>query len=287
VTEPLPRKCFAFLQDAELSVKRIFCVSSSLPALPFELADAARSEAELASNASYVRVGQDTRLDNRIIDLRTRANAAIMRIASGVCQLFREALLAEGFTEIHTPKLIASASEGGADVFKLGYFGKDAFLAQSPQLYKQMVLSGDMDRVFEIGPVFRSENSHTHRHLCEFTGLDMEMTFNESYHEVLDMMDYMFTYIFDGLNFRFRKEIEAVREQYPFEDLKYKTRNSLRLTFSEGVAILKKRGPLILEKRIAASTDEREIAKMREHIAKINAHGAAPAAYSYDVSTST
>jgi len=111
------------------------------------------------------------------------------------------------FIEIHSPKLIGAASEGGASVFKLDYFerescklfflsfffffflggipfpGKD-FLAQSPQFYKQMGITGDLDRVFEIGPVFRAEDSFTHRHLCEFVGLDLEMSFYEHYHEV-------------------------------------------------------------------------------------------------------
>ena len=79
------------------------------------------------------------------------------------CALFREFLVGEGFVEIHSPKLIASASEGGADVFRLGYFDRFAYLAQSPQLYKQMALMADLGRVFEIGPVFRSEKSLTHR----------------------------------------------------------------------------------------------------------------------------
>ena len=78
--------------------------------------------------------------------------------------------------EINTPKLIAGSSEGGSDVFNTDYFGTPACLAQSPQLYKQMAISADMERVYEIGPVFRAENSNTRRHLCEFTGLDMEMS---------------------------------------------------------------------------------------------------------------
>ena len=100
-----------------------------------------------------------------------------MRLQSGVCQLFREHLYGQGFTEIHSPKLIGGASEGGANIFRLEYFGQEACLAQSPQLYKQMVLCGDMNRVFEIGPVFRAEDSNTNRHLCEFTGLDIEMVY--------------------------------------------------------------------------------------------------------------
>jgi aspartyl/asparaginyl-tRNA synthetase len=114
-----------------------------------------------------------TRLDNRIIDLRTTAKHAIFRLQSGVCQVFREFLIERDFVEIHTPKLIGGSSEGGANVFSLNYFNKKACLAQSPQLYKQMCVMGDFQRVFEIGPVFRAENSFTHRHMCEFVGLDI------------------------------------------------------------------------------------------------------------------
>merc|ERR1712032_1324284 len=126
----------------------------------------------------------EVRLDHRVIDLRTNANQAIFRIQSGVCRFFREYLQQQGFQEIHTPKLIGGASEGGADVFRVDYFQGDAFLAQSPQLYKQMALMTDMPKVFEVGPIFRSEKSFTHRHMTEFTGLDLEMTFKESYVEV-------------------------------------------------------------------------------------------------------
>ena len=87
-------------------------------------------------------------------------------------------------------------------MFRLEYFGRNGCLAQSPQLYKQMAVCSDLDRVFEIGPVFRAENSFTHRHLCEFVGLDIEMAIKEHYHEVLDVLDKMFLHIFDGLNAR-------------------------------------------------------------------------------------
>lgn len=110
--------------------------------------------------------------------------------------MYREFLYKNDFTEIHSPKLLGGTSEGGANVFRLKYFGQDCCLAQSPQLYKQMALCGDFERVFEIGPVFRAENSNTNRHLCEFTGLDMEMTFKDHYFEVLDMLSDMLTYIF-------------------------------------------------------------------------------------------
>ena len=184
-------------QLVELQVKKIFCVSGGVPELPLHsrtprgprtTTRRRPTAAAAAGGEARPRVNQDVRLNNRVLDLRTPANQAIMRIQSGVCKLFRGFLLGQGFTEIHSPKLVGTASEGGADVFKVEYFDRFAYLAQSPQLYKQMALMGDLERVFEVGPVFRSENSFTHRHMTEFVGLDMEMTFMEHYHEVLNQV---------------------------------------------------------------------------------------------------
>jgi aspartyl-tRNA synthetase len=130
-------------------------------------------------------------------------------------------------------------------VFNLKYFEQDACLAQSPQLYKQMTAAcSDLERVFEIGPVFRAEKSNTHRHLCEFHGLDLEMAIGEHYYEVLDVFSDLFIYIFDELNKRCKPELEAVRAQYPFEDLKF-TRPSLRITYAEGIKLLQDAGVAI------------------------------------------
>lgn len=186
-------------------------------------------------------VSQDVRLNNRIIDLRVQSNQAIMKIQSGVCQLFREYLYTQDFIEIHSPKLIGGTSEGGAHVFRLKYFEDEACLAQSPQLYKQMVICGDFQRVFEIGPVFRAEDSNTCRHLCEFTGLDIEMEFKQHYFEVLDVLAGMFLHIFKGLEQRFQKELEAINEQYPFEPFKC-PEPVLKLNFKEGVKLLAEHG---------------------------------------------
>jgi aspartyl-tRNA synthetase len=163
--------------NVEIQVERAYVVSRAEAILPFLVEDAARPESEIDASLDterpFPRLGQELRLDNRWLDLRVPANNAIMRVQSAVCQLFRESLYAQNFIEIHTPKLIAGESEGGSGVFTTDYFGTRACLAQSPQLYKQMAMSSDLDRVFEIGPVFRAENSNTRRHLCEFTGLDM------------------------------------------------------------------------------------------------------------------
>ncbi|KAJ8903186.1 hypothetical protein NDN08_004296 [Rhodosorus marinus] len=222
----------------EIAVQRLYVVSKAAQPLPFLPDDAARPAQE-----EGVHVDRKTRLDARIVDLRVQAHQAIFRIQSGVCQLFREFLDGHGFTEIHSPKLIAGASEGGANVFHLEYFKNPACLAQSPQLYKQMAICGDMERVFEIGPVFRAENSDTHRHLCEFTGLDFEMAIDEHYYEVLRMIDGCFTAIFDGLSSRYAAEIEAVQRQYPFEPFKYRpSGENLVIQFPEGIAMLRESG---------------------------------------------
>lgn len=164
-----------------------------------------------------------------------------MRLQSGVCRLFREFMMKNDFVEIHSPKIIGGASEGGADVFKFDYFGQQACLAQSPQLYKQMALCADMDRVFEIGPVFRAEKSFTNRHLCEFTGLDMEMTIKEHYFEVLDMLAELLIHIFTNLEARYKTELNVIKQQYPFEDFKCKT-PIVKMHFRDGVKMLKEAG---------------------------------------------
>ncbi|KAG8382002.1 hypothetical protein BUALT_Bualt05G0031200 [Buddleja alternifolia] len=148
------------------------------------------------SGQLLARVHQDTRLNFRFIDTRTSANLGIFRIEFEVEEIFREFLKSEGFVGIRTPKLLAGSSEGGSAVFRLDYKGKLACLAQSPQLHKQMAVSGGFGRVFVMAPVFRAEDSFTHRHLCEFT------------------------VIFDYLNEKCSKELEDVRRQYPFENLK-------------------------------------------------------------------
>ncbi|RHW71781.1 aspartyl-tRNA synthetase [Trypanosoma brucei equiperdum] len=200
-------------QDIELRINRIHVVSEALRVLPFTLADASRREDE-----EGIKINFDTRLACRWLDLRSPASNAIFRIQSRVGQYFRQFLIDSEFVEIHSPKIIATASEGGANVFKLGYFNRDAYLAQSPQLYKQIALQGDLKRVFEVGPVFRAENSNTHRHLTEFVGLDVEMRINEHYYEVLDLAEELFCHMFERLSGH-KAELEAITRQYPFEPL--------------------------------------------------------------------
>ena len=186
-------------------------------------------------------VKMNTRLDNRVFDLRVPTTQAIFKLQSGVAHLFREYLDSQNFIEIHTPKLIGGASEGGSNVFKFKYFNQDACLAQSPQLHKQMCIISDFKRVYEIGPVFRAENSFTSRHLCEFTGMDIEMEIKEHFFEVLDVLGELFYFIFKGLNERYAKELEIVNNQYPFEPLVL-TPEVLKLPWSEGIKLLTENG---------------------------------------------
>ncbi|KAL6544220.1 Aspartate--tRNA ligase 2, cytoplasmic [Orobanche gracilis] len=231
-------------QQVEIQVRKLYCVNKAIPTLPINIEDAARSEVEiemaLEAGEQFVRVNQDTRLNYRILDMRTPANQGIFHIQCQVENIFRQFLLSEDFVGIHTPKLIAGSSEGGSAVFRLDYKGTPACLAQSPQLHKQMSICGDFGRVFEIGPVFRAEDSFTHRHLCEFTGLDVEMEIKEHYSEVMDIVDRLFVTMFDSLNEKCSKQLEAINRQYPFNKLKY-LRKTLRLTFEEGVQMLKVR----------------------------------------------
>jgi lysyl-tRNA synthetase class II len=162
VTIPDTPVLSATVKNFELKINEIHVISRAQE-LPFMVEDAGRSEADAAATGLPV-VSQDTSLNFRWVDTRTPANQAIFRIQSGVCQLFREFFNSRNFIEIHTPKLIAGASEGGSSVFKLKYFNQDACLAQSPQFYKQMVAAcGGFERVYEIGPVFRAEDSNTNR----------------------------------------------------------------------------------------------------------------------------
>uniref|UniRef100_A0A452I8Z2 Aspartate--tRNA ligase, cytoplasmic n=1 Tax=Gopherus agassizii TaxID=38772 RepID=A0A452I8Z2_9SAUR len=207
-------------QDVELHVQRIYVISLAEPRLPLQLDDAVRAEVE----------GEET-----------CTSQAVFHLQSGICQLFRETLLHKGFVEIQTPKIISAASEGGANVFTVSYFKSSAYLAQSPQLYKQMCICADFEKVFCIGPVFRAEDSNTHRHLTEFVGLDIEMAFNYHYHEVVDEIADTLVQIFKGLQERFQTEILTVNKQFPCEPFKF-LEPTLSLEYREALAMLREAG---------------------------------------------
>ncbi len=136
-----------------------------------------------------VRADMDTRLDHRYMDLRKPELRAIVALRSQINAGIREYMRSEGFVETHTPKVISAGAEGGATLFRVDYFGKSAYLAQSPQLYKQILMATGLDRVFEIAPAFRAELSDTVRHTSEFISYDAEMAFIRSQEEVLRVLE--------------------------------------------------------------------------------------------------
>ncbi|XP_056649128.1 aspartate--tRNA ligase, cytoplasmic [Diorhabda carinulata] len=248
-------------QDVELAVTQLWVVSMSAPQLPLQIDDASRPEKAEDEEALNIRVNQDTRLDNRILDLRTPANQAIFRLEAGVCRLFRESLTKRGFVEIHTPKIISAASEGGANVFTVSYFKGNAYLAQSPQLYKQMAIASDFEKVFTIGAVFRAEDSNTHRHLTEFTGLDLEMAFKYHYHDVMLTIGNLFTEIFKGLRDNFQREISIINQQYPSEPFVFLD-PPLVLEYNEGRKMLAEVGVEVGEEEDLSTPTEKLLGRL-------------------------
>ncbi|KAL1130697.1 hypothetical protein AAG570_011938, partial [Ranatra chinensis] len=244
----------------ELSVNELWVVSSAKAQLPLLVEDASRPVTDTEEGLN-IRVNQDTRLDNRVLDLRTPANQAIFRLEAGVCKLFRDVLTSKGFVEIHTPKMISAASEGGANVFTVSYFKSNAYLAQSPQLYKQMAIAADFEKVFTVGAVFRAEDSNTHRHLTEFVGLDLEMAFKYHYHEVLFTIAGMFTDIFRGLRDCYSEEINTVGQQFGVEPFKFLD-PPLVLDYSVGLAMLRQAGISIGDEDDLSTPDEKLLGRL-------------------------
>ena len=136
----------------------------------------------------------DVRMDYRWIDLRREKNQLMYQMQTTLTNAMREFLVERNFVEIHTPKLIAAASESGSDVFEVKYFDGLAYLAQSPQFYKQMAMASGLERIFETGPVFRAEKSYTNKHATEFTGFDLEFSYIDSFEDVMKMEEELLTY---------------------------------------------------------------------------------------------
>src|SRR5213594_3572604 len=139
--------------------------------------------------ADKVGADMDTRFDNRVLDLRKPERRAIFRVRSVVAGAFRSHLDRQGFLEVQTPKLAGAGAEGGATLFETTYFGRRAFLSQSPQLYKQMLMSTGLDRVYEIAPAFRAEPSDTVRHVTEFVSFDAEVAWIDSQEDFLKILE--------------------------------------------------------------------------------------------------
>ncbi len=176
------------------------------------------SEAEELSPIVINNKKVDTSIENllnyRPITLRNEKERAVFKLQEGICRAIREFLYKERFTEIHSPKIVAEGAEGGANIFTLDYFEKQAYLAQSPQFYKQMMV-GVFERVFEIAPVFRAEKHDTARHLNEYTSVDFEMGFIESFEDIMRMETAMLRFVMGFLKEQYAQELELLKVQLP------------------------------------------------------------------------
>ena len=156
--------------------------------IPTNIEVTSKSENEIPFNYKKIDgVNLDTRLDNRFIDLRSDKNLLLFKVQTAFVQGMRDYLYQNDFIEIHTPKLIGGASESGSEVFEVKYYDRSAYLAQSPQFYKQMAMASGFSKIFEVAPAFRAENSNTYRHSTEFTSFDVEFSYIDSYEDVMDL----------------------------------------------------------------------------------------------------
>lgn len=179
------------------------------------------------------------RLDYRFLDLRDPKKLAIFEVRSKAFKLTSEFFDSIGFTCIQTPKLTSAGVESGAELFEVKYFDRPAYLSQSPQIYKQMMVIAGFEKVYELGPVFRAEKSHTTRHLTEFTGIDFEMGFIESMHDIMDVIEDYLKYLIKGLN-------EECREQLKLFDVSLKVPEEIpRIEMKEAVKLLESKGKKI------------------------------------------
>ncbi|MDP2216326.1 MAG: aspartate--tRNA(Asn) ligase, partial [Methanolobus sp.] len=178
----------------------------------------------------------DTRLDSRFMDLRRERTTAVFTIRHEVLKAVRGFLSEDGFVETSTPKVVATATEGGTSLFPITYFDREAFLNQSPQLFKQMLMSGGLDRVFEIGPIFRAEEHDTRRHLNEATSIDIEASFCDHF-DVMEILENMVAYVYEQVVSNCSKQlgvlgVELNVPQTPF----------MKITYDEALTIVNSYG---------------------------------------------
>ena len=155
-------------------------------------------------------VSIDTRLNHRFLDLRNQKNLLMFKVQTCLVNAMREFVIKNNFIEIHTPKIIGTASESGSEVFKLDYFNRDAYLAQSPQFYKQMAMCSGFDRVFEIAPAFRAENSNSYRHATDFTSFDLEMSYLENLDELMSFEEDLLINALSAVKEKYQEEIKEL-----------------------------------------------------------------------------
>ena len=186
----------------EVKIKELTLISKAQTPLPIDNSDKGLTHIE-------------KRLDNRFLDTRNSKVGSIFKVRSKIVKILTDFFDQNGFININSPKMTALGVESGAECFKVNYFGKSMFLAQSPQVYKQMFVVGGFERVYEIGAVFRAEKSHTTRHLTEFTGVDFEMGFIKDHHDVMDLIEKMFKHLIAELPREAQTELAILNVTLP------------------------------------------------------------------------
>ncbi|ADG13633.1 aspartate--tRNA(Asn) ligase [Methanocaldococcus infernus] len=205
--------------------------------IPIEVEVLNRAERPLPLDpAEKVPAELDTRLENRFLDLRKPRVQAIFKIRHEMLKSVRETFYSEGFIEVNTPKLVASATEGGTELFPISYFEKEAFLGQSPQLYKQMLMASGLDRVFEIAPIFRAEEHNTRRHLNEATSIDIEMAFADD-KDAIKMLEKVVYNACVSVYENREKELNLLNHK-----LEVPPKSFDKITYDEAIEIAKRRG---------------------------------------------
>ncbi len=200
----------------------------------------------------------DVRLDARILDLRRDGNQAVFRVQHVALETARRYLSEQGFMEVHTPRIIISATEGGAALFPVAYFNREAFLAQSPQLYKEQLIL-DFEKVFEIGPFFRAEESHTRRHLSEFISIDIEEAFAEE-SDVMRILEELVHHVCKTVNESCGKELKILRHKVDVPKTPFK-----RFTYDEILQQLAEEGITIRWGEDIPTPAFRTLGKLHQH----------------------
>ena len=210
------------LNNFEIQVNNLRVLSEVNEDIPIEI------------NGEELGINLDTMLNNRVLSLRHKRVNSIFKVENIIVDGFREFLNKEEFTEIYTPKIVSEGAEGGTEIFKVKYFENEAFLAQSPQFYKQMMVAAGFERVFEVGHVYRAEEHNTNRHLNEYVSLDFEMGFVEDENDIMDLEENLLKYVFNKLSYEGKEYIKLFECTIP------NIENSIpRMKLSDAISILK------------------------------------------------
>lgn len=181
----------------------------------FKLISEVKDDLPIEINKDHIEANLDTVLNNRVISLRNPRINAVFKLQAVIAQGFSEYLKGNSFTEVFTPKIVAEGTEGGTELFEVKYFDKKAYLAQSPQFYKQMMVGAGYERVFEVGHVYRAESHDTQRHVNEFVSLDLEMGFIEDEREIMKLETEMLKFIFSKLQNECSAELKLLEVKLP------------------------------------------------------------------------